>query len=642
LSSPDPFTLLENGVFAALETYSNVHRGSGQKSILSTQLFEQARKIILSHSKKSSRTHTVIFSTPGGADLLSAQCSPKDLTILSSSELGLPLGVRALVVRRRSLPKGTPARSGGGTTKLISREWIIWAKAPARFEPGTPPVINIITFARALQIAAKYGRDCFRRSGVPGRGANEILYRDEFSEFRGPELLEKLRETRIGGRLMVPTHAGSVPAVNLDSSASTPAFAPVWEAYRKTLRESLEVRDAMVDEVKSICASFVGASLSEYEVIFTSNTTESINLVAEHVNAGSGVNLEPVLVSSLLEHSSNDLPWRSIPRSRIIRLSVDKDGFFDLAALEGLLREYNVEKKHGNKRIGMVALSGASNVLGTCNYLTTIGQTVRSYGVRFLVDGAQLIAHRKIDMEASGIDFLAFSAHKAYAPFGCGVLVARKDSAWTGPDQADLASGSEENVAGIAALGKSLSLLGRIGMDTIEHEEQEITVHAVKRLSGVKDLQIYGISDPESPEFARRLGVISFNLKNTVSFRIGKELALRKGIGIRVGCHCAHITVKHILNVGPGLERFQRIMQTLIPVMSFPGVARASVGIENSRDDLDRLVEGLGEISRKKEQTGKQGTNERNPDADVVSRTELREQLKAFYTARAEKVYGAI
>lgn len=584
----------------------------------------------------------VIFSTPGGADLLSAQFSPKDLIILSSSELGLPLGVRALVVRKKALPKGTPARSGGGTTKLISREWIIWAKAPARFEPGTPPVINVITFARALQIAARYGMNCFRQSGLPAVGANEILYRDELSEYHGSELLEKLRETRIGGNLMVPTHAGSMPAVNLDSSASTPAFAPVWDAYRKTLRQPRAVRDTIIGEVKSICAAFVGVSFSEYEVIFTGNTTESINLVAENLNAGSAENVEPVVVSSLLEHSSNDLPWRTVPRSSLIRLSVDKDGFFDLAALEVLLREYNEEKKHGRKRISMVALSGASNVLGTCNHLTTIGHAVRRYGASFLVDGAQLIAHRKVDMETSGIDFLAFSAHKAYAPFGCGVLVARKGFFRAGPDRSDAAIGSEENVAGIAALGKSLNLLGRIGMDTIEHEEQEITAHALKRLSGLKDMQLYGISDPESPEFARRLGVISFNLKNIVSFRIGKELALRKGIGIRVGCHCAHITVKHILNVGPGLERFQRIMQTLIPVMSFPGVARVSVGMENGLDDLERVEEGLREISRNKENAGNQGTKERNPDPDRVSRSELREQLKAFYTERAEKVYGAI
>jgi len=642
LNSPDPFEKLEAGVFAALESYSNVHRGSGQKSILSTQLFEQARKIILSHEGKSKRTHLVIFSTPGGADLLARQFRSKDLIILSSRDLGLPLGVRALIVKKRSLPKGPPVRSGGGTTRLISREWVTWAKAPSRFEPGTPPVINVICFARALQLAAKYGKNCFMRTGIPDLSANEILHQDEFGTARGTELLEKIRETRIGRNLMVPTYTGAMPAINLDSSASTPAFEPVWQAFRKTLRQPEKVREEIVDEVKSICAAFVGASPSQYEVIFTSNTTESINLVAEHFQMGREEDAETVIVTSLLEHSSNDLPWRSVPGSRLIRLSMDQDGFFDLAQLELLLMEYNLDKKHGNRRISMVALSGASNVLGTCNRLATFGQTVRRYGATFLVDGAQLIAHRKIDMEASGIDILAFSAHKVYAPFGCGVLVARKEVIRFGRNRSGSISGSEENSAGIAALGKSLNLLARVGMDTIENEELDLTARALKKLSGLLNLQLYGVSDPGSSAFRQRLGVISFNLKNIVSFRIGRELALKKGIGIRVGCHCAHLTVKHILNVGPGLERFQRIMLTFIPGMSFPGVARVSMGIENGQEDLERLAEGLREIAPVKGTAGDQGKNDLNGNTRMLSRSELRDQLKSFYAARAEKVFGAI
>ncbi len=163
-----------------------------------------------------------------------------------------------------------------------------------------------------------------------------------------------------------------------------------------------------------------------YEVIFTSNATEAINLVAESLSRESEDGTEPVLINTLLEHSSNDLPWRMLPGYSLIRLYVDDEGFMDLKELEKLLSDYNQNGQHGKKRIKLVAVSGASNVLGVCNSLEEISRIVHSYGARLLVDAAQLIAHRKVDMEACGIDYLAFSAHKVYAPFGCGVLVARK------------------------------------------------------------------------------------------------------------------------------------------------------------------------------------------------------------------------
>jgi selenocysteine lyase/cysteine desulfurase len=102
-----------------------------------------------------------------------------------------------------------------------------------------------------------------------------------------------------------------------------------------------------------------------------------------------------------------------------------------------------------------------------------------------------------------------------------------------------------------------------------------------------------------SEEFTDKIGVVAFNLKDVLSFKVAKELARRKGIGIRAGCHCSHITVKYILNVGAGLERFQRVMQTLLPGVKFPGVARVSLGIENTAEDVDVFVHTLRAISSK-------------------------------------------
>ncbi len=131
-----------------------------------------------------------------------------------------------------------------------------------------------------------------------------------------------------------------------------------------------------------------------------------------------------------------------------------------------------------------MAVSGASNVLGTCNDLAEISRIVHRYGARLLVDAAQLVAHRKVEMAGCGIDYLAFSAHKVYAPFGTGVLVARKGLLNFSPAELALIhSSGEENVGGIAALGKALVLLQRIGLDVIQEEEQALTGRALRGLA---------------------------------------------------------------------------------------------------------------------------------------------------------------
>jgi len=126
-----------------------------------------------------------------------------------------------------------------------------------------------------------------------------------------------------------------------------------------------------------------------------------------------------------LRASEELLPWRLAPDT-VVRLDVDAGGFVDLRDLESLLCAYNQDHQHGTRRVKLVAVSGASNVLGVCNDLGAIGQLAHRYGARLLVDAAQLVAHRRVDMEGLGIDYLAFSGHKVYAPFGCGVLVVRK------------------------------------------------------------------------------------------------------------------------------------------------------------------------------------------------------------------------
>ena len=625
--APEAFDELERGVYAALETYSNVHRGSGQNSMVSTHLFEQARDIVLECLELNKGKYVVIFCTPRRAEALEAQLKLGSYRSVSSQDIGLPLGVRALAVDRRALPKGVPFQAGGGTARLVSAGWVIWASAPDRFEAGTPAIVNVIAFAKALRLTQHLGDKAFRDATTEELTATKIVRHDALDGYSGRELLDELRRTLIGRGVRVSTAEGARPYVNLDNGASTPTFEPIWNAVGRTWRQPEQVRRAIVPEVKSVVADVLGAPSAEYDVIFTSNTTESINLVAESLGHESEQDAEPVVVNTLLEHNSNELPWRMVPNSSLIRLSIDAEGFVNLSELEALLREYNENGEHGKKRVRLVAVSGASNVLGVYNDLAEIGRIAHQYGARLLVDAAQLVAHRKVSIEDSGIDFLAFSAHKTYAPFGTGVLVSRKGLLSFSPSELELIrSSGEENVAGIAALGKALVLLQRIGLDVIQEQEQALTRRVLLGMVRIPGVKLYGIVDPDSPAFAHKGGVIPFDVKGVVSHNVARQLAARGGIGVRSGCHCAHLTVKRMLGIPPWAQRLQGVIVTVLQRLELPGVVRVSLGIENSEEDVDTLIDMLGAVARQP----KAGTSQKG----------VQKQMDEVAEAAARRVYA--
>jgi|WetSurMetagenome_2_1015567.scaffolds.fasta_scaffold07656_5 selenocysteine lyase/cysteine desulfurase len=627
------FAELEMGVHAALETYSNVHRGSGHFSMVTTRLFEKAREIVLDHSGLDKRRHVVIFCTPLREKTIRSLLKGNACTSLSSEEIGLPLGIRALVAEKKALPKGIPFQSGGGNTKLVSPGWVIWAEAPDRFEAGTPAVINVIAFAKALLLMKKYGKNVFRGGTVGSMTAEEILGADEWPDLKGHELLKKLRETMIGRNVTVPAITGPVSYVNLDNAASTPALLPAWEAYRKALRLPPPARTEIVSRVRAVCAELLGAPPDEYDLVFTSNTTEGINLAAGIMGRESPEQEESVTVNTLLEHNSNDLPWRSVANSSIIRLPVDDDGFINTGELERVLSDHNRDGKHGPRRVRLVAVSGASNVLGTFNDLEEISTIVHEYGANLLVDAAQLVAHRKVGMKATGIDCLSFCAHKAYAPFGAGVLVMRKGLMKISGDELRMISSSgEENSSGIAALGKALLLLQRVGFDCISEEEESLTRKALVRMSGIPGVRIYGVKDPGSPRIHRKGPVIPFFVKGRMPYVVARELAGQGGIGIRNGCHCAHLLVKHLLRVPPSLEKFQWIIAHIMPGVVFPGLARISMGLGNTTEDIDRLTLILQRFSGS-------GRNPDDQDVKSVPASDMKKLMKDFTESAVRRVY---
>ena len=641
MQKSDPFTELERRVHAALETYSNVHRGSGHNSMVTTHLFEQARAIVLEYLGLNKGKYTVIFCTQRGAASLLEKIKPGTCQSVSSQAMGLPLGVRAIAVNRRALPGGAPFNTGGGTTRLVSLDWVIWAEAPDKFEAGTPAIINVIAFARALLYLKQTGKETFTDPDGVMLTTTDILYHDELEKYSGRELLDALRQTLIGRGILVPTMEGIQPFINLDNSASTPTFEPIWKAVRQTWRQSAQIHQEIIKEVKYICSRIMGAPLTHYDVIFTSNTTEAINISAESFSREVEEGTEPVVLNTYLEHSSNDLPWRMSPHNSLIRLSIDAEGFLDLKELETVLIAYNQRKQYGNKRIRLVAVSGASNVLGVCNDVAEISRIVHLYGAHLLVDAAQLVAHRKVGMEQSGIDYLAFSAHKLYAPFGTGVLIAKKGVLKFSSAEMNLINSSgEENAGGIAALGKALLLLERIGMELIREEEQDLTRRTLLHLAQIPGLEIYGIKDPGSPAFDHKMGVIVFSMKNMMANRVAEKLAEMGGIGVRYGCHCAHILIKHILGVGPRLAQFQKIIAKLFPGLSFPGVVRISFGIGNNHGEIDKLIHVLQKIGGRPGALSDEPFDAKKDTTFKIPKTKVKQQVNDFKRDVAQRVYS--
>jgi hypothetical protein len=178
-------------------------------------------------------------------------------------------------------------------------------------------------------------------------------------------------------------------------------------------------------------------------------------------------------------------------------------------------------------------------------------------------------------------------------------LLVRKELLKFSPAELELIrSSGEENVGGIAALGKALLLLQRIGLDLIQEEEQALTGRLLSGLVQIQGIKIDGIKDPASPRFVQKGGVIVFSLRNILPDKVAAALAEQGGIGVRWGCHCAHLLIKRLLHIPPSLEMLQGLILTLFPQITLPGLVRASPGIENNEEDVDTIIKVLSKITQ--------------------------------------------
>jgi selenocysteine lyase/cysteine desulfurase len=306
---PETYQKLREILSEALEYYSNVHRGSGQNSEITTRTYEKCRGDILEYFGLGPDKYVVIFCSPAALSGLRKKLKEGSYQVVTSHEKGLQLGVVAIAVDKRKLPKGIPAYAGGGTARLVSPGWVIWEKAPDRFEAGTPAVINILAFVTILKLSGSISFEKDQKSGREPLSAEEILNLNEFDNMSGKKVL-KIIEDGIFGRSR-SEHSIPDRFINLDYAASTPAFRQTFETYVKAFNADIIESEKILAMTRSVLADFFGAPSDKYDVIFTSNTTEAINIVADSESCLNNGRSGSIVINTILEHNSNELPWRS-------------------------------------------------------------------------------------------------------------------------------------------------------------------------------------------------------------------------------------------------------------------------------------------------------------------------------------------
>jgi cysteine desulfurase / selenocysteine lyase len=428
---------------------------------------------------------------------------------------------------------------------------------------------------------------------------------------------QPLRDRIVGIDQKVPLLDGSMqPYINLDNAASTPVLRDVLETvnqfmnwYSSVHRGSgfkSRVATQAYEDARSIVARFVGASPDEHIVIFGKNTSEAINKLSFRLPFGP----DDIVLVSQMEHHSNDLPWRA--RAKVVHIDVDASGRLDIAHFEELLA------RHAG-RVRLVAITGASNVTGYMPDIHSLAKMAHAAGAQILVDCAQLAPHRSVDMghlaDPGHLDYVTISAHKMYAPFGTGALIARRDTfdqgepeyrgggtidfvsldSITWADAPDRDEAGTPNVVGAVALAAAIIALNDIGMDRIASHEAELTSYALDRMAEIDGMQIYGDADPLRA--SQQLGVIAFNLTKHPHALVAAILGTEFGIGVRNGCFCAHPYLINLLGMRGDEVQLVRSGMADGNRSAMPGMVRASFGMYNSIADVDSLVRAVGRIS---------------------------------------------
>jgi cysteine desulfurase / selenocysteine lyase len=341
---------------------------------------------------------------------------------------------------------------------------------------------------------------------------------------------------------------------------------------------SIEATDGY-ELARTKVAKFINAPRPE-EVIWTRNTSESLNLVAAtwaDANIGEGDNI----VISAMEHHSNIVPWQQLAAKKnaeLRYLAAGDDGLLDVSNVDSII----------DSRTKIVAVTHMSNVLGTINPVAMLAERVHAVGGVILVDAAQSVPHMPVDVQVLDADFLCFSAHKMLGPTGIGVLygkydlleamppymfggdmileVTYEDATWN--DLPYKFEAGTPNIADAIATGAAVDYLAELGMDNVWQHEQELTAYAMEQILSMDNIRVLGPQDP-----SLRGGVISFIHDTIHPHDLGTALD-QQGIAIRTGHHCA---------------------MPLVRSFDVVAAARASFYIYNTKSEVDALVNGISE-----------------------------------------------
>ena len=378
------------------------------------------------------------------------------------------------------------------------------------------------------------------------------------------------------------------PLVYLDNAATSQkprsvidALSHYYEHYNANIHRGIHALSEQAsdefEDARERVASFIGSG-DPNEVIFVRNTTEALNLVAQ---AWGRANIRPgdEIVLSEMEHHSNLVPWQLLAQEKGANLKffrIDDNGEIDPGQIEDLIGE----------RVKVVSLTHMSNVLGTINPVELAAKRAHEVGALMVVDGAQSVPHLPVDVAELGCDFLAFSGHKMLGPMGVGVLWGRAElleamdpflgggsmirevfldrSTWN--ELPWKFEAGTPDVADVIALTAAVDYLESVGMDAIRRHEMEVASYAVRTLTDLDGVRIYGPQDP-----SRRGGVVAFNYLDIHPHDIG-TIVDREGVAIRAGHHCC---------------------QPLMRRLGVAATCRASFYLYNTESETDVLVDAL-------------------------------------------------
>ncbi|WP_297518341.1 aminotransferase class V-fold PLP-dependent enzyme [uncultured Clostridium sp.] len=420
------------------------------------------------------------------------------------------------------------------------------------------------------------------------------------------------RELFVGVDYEVKRSDGSkIIPINFDNAATTPPLKIVKEninAYMETYgsigrgagMKSLETTEVYEFSRDAVLDFFDLEESDNYTVIYVKNTTEGINLLADTLLDSK----KDEVLCTRMEHHANDLPWRA--KAEVLYLETDKDGKLIIDNLEELLRGNNIK---------VVTITGASNVTGYTNPVNRIAKLAHKYGAVIVVDAAQIVAHKYIDIlgKADGeyLDFIVFSGHKMYAPFGSGVIVGKKDLIkdkrpfLRGGGAVNIVFDKEEywghvphsyeagtpNYFGVIGIISSMAKLKELGLDNIEAHENKMRDYLFNGVRRIPNIIEYGCAECEN-----RLSLLSINLKNKDHATVAKELSYIREIAVRDGCFCAHSYVKRLL----GLSDEETKKYLYDEELQRPGLVRISLGLYNDIYEIDEFLNSLEYIATNK------------------------------------------